>query len=84
MKAIRKQIGEFLKRHRVNALMSIEECSTLLEVDLKEIEMGKKKLPEEKFSEIQKLYKIPHEEVINFRSGIILEIIRKFNVNPPR
>ncbi len=79
MDHLRKQIGNFIKKHRLKSSLSIEEATNLLDIDIKAIESGKKGLPQNKIIEIQNLYKIPPEEIINFKIDLAHKAIQRFN-----
>lgn len=77
MDYLKKKIGNFIKKHRLKSSISIEAATNVLNIDLIAIEQGKKGLPENKIIEIQKLYKIPSEEIIKFKIYLANKVIQK-------
>lgn len=79
MDYLKKQIGEFIKKYRLKSSISIKEATEILNIDIQAIESGKKGLPQYKIIEIQKLYKIPPEEIIKFKIDLAQKAIQRFN-----
>lgn len=77
MDYLKRQIGKFIKKHRLKSSISIEEATKALNIDIKSIEDGKKSLPQYKIFEIQKLYKIPTEEIIIFKIHLASKAIQR-------